>query len=55
MKTTRKDLITYDNVVQIAIQTFKCRLYLVDANKEEERKPTDDSDLDNDALSENDE
>ena len=55
IKTTRKALIDYDNVIQISIQTLKCRLYLVNSNKEEESEPTDDSDLYTDSLSENDE
>ena len=54
MKTTRKALIDYDNVLHIAIQTLKRRLHLVIANTEEESEPNDDSDLDSDAMSEND-
>ena len=36
MKTTRKALIDYDNVLCIAIQTLKRRLHLVTTNTEEE-------------------
>ena len=54
MKTTRKALIDYDNVLRIAIQTLKRRLHLVTTNTEEESEPNDGSDLDSDVMSEND-
>lgn len=54
MKTTRKALIDYDNVLHIAIQTLKRRLHLVTTNTEEESEPNNGSDLDSDAMSEND-
>ena len=54
MKTTRKALIDYDNVLRIAIQTLKRRLHLVTTNTEEESEPNNGSDLDSDATSEND-
>ena len=42
MKTTRKALIDYDDVLHITIQTLKRRLHLVIANTDEEREPNDD-------------